>query len=156
MEDAFDFDYIVELFKRYVYNVGNDLRNKASQIDPSVFTRGYRYDIALHKSSHHFKMENNHAIIEDLNALAQLPSNAPQSSFYGVYDGHGGYLISEYLSLHLAAHIAKHPLFQKNIMEAIRQSYLKTDDDVLRKINRDASDPLQSSIMIKYLMCMSV
>jgi serine/threonine protein phosphatase PrpC len=135
-EDIFEFERIVELFKKYVYSNGSDLRSRAVGTDPKLLATGYKYDISFRKSAHHFKMENNHAIIEDLNSFARL-QNIPQTSFYGVFDGHGGYLVSEYLSLHLAYNIAKLPIFAKNIPEAIRLGFKNTDELVLRKMQRD-------------------
>ena len=136
-DDVFDFDMIVDMFKKYVYNNGNELRSKARHPDAQQISQAYRYEVAFHKSAHHIKMENNHAVIEDLNSFARLPPNAPQSSFYGVFDGHGGYMISEYLSLHLASNIARHPSFLKSMTETFRGAFAKTDDDVNRKIDRD-------------------
>ena len=135
--DVLDFDEIVNLFKKYIFQNGSDLRAKAVQLDARAFLAGYKYDVSFQKSTNHFKMENNHAIIEDMNRIAGLPSDAPMNSFFGVFDGHGGYLVSEYLSLHLAANIAKQPCFGKNITEAIRLGYQKTDDLVMKKNMRD-------------------
>jgi hypothetical protein len=137
-DDIFEFDKIVEQFKKYVYTNGSDLRSRAVATDPMFLVTGYRYDISFRKSAHHFKMENNHAIIEDLNSFAKIP-NMPQSSFYGVFDGHGGYMISEYLSLHLAYNIAKQPAFLRNIPEALRLGFKVTDELVLKKMFRDVS-----------------
>lgn len=136
-DEVFEFEKVVELFKKYVYSNGNELRARAKASAPIPVGAGYTYDISFHKSTHHVKMENNHAVIEDLNAFAKMAPGLPMNSFYGVFDGHGGYLVSEYLSLHLASAIVKQPLFQSNILEAMRMGYLKTDDNVLRKVHRD-------------------
>jgi hypothetical protein len=143
-DDIFELDLIVDLFKKYVYNNGNDLRSKVQSPDSKQIAQAYRYEVAFHKSAHHIKMENNHAVIEDLNAFAKLPSNAPQTSFYGVFDGHGGYMVSEYLSLHMAANIARHPAFLRSMTETFRGSFAKTDEDVVRKVERDVPNFIYS------------
>jgi len=56
-------------------------------------------------------------------------------SFFGVYDGHGGKVVSEYLRTHL------YPLFQSSLKlnttpeEALTQSFLRADEDYLKSIN---------------------
>jgi hypothetical protein len=147
--ELLDFDRVVEAFKKYVYHNGADLRAKAVHPDASALEKSYRYEVAFHKSSHHLKMENNHAVIEDLNTFGRF--GGPQCSFYGVFDGHGGYLISEYLSLHLAGNIARHPSFHKSIPDAIRGSFMKTDEDIAHKIQRDVSNNLFIDDLINLL-----
>lgn len=136
-EDVYDYETVVEKFKKYVHQGGPEIRGKITPFDPENVKKGFVYDIALRKSDHHVKMENNHTIVEDLNQFANLPGNVSQCSFYGVFDGHGGYLVSEYLSHHVPLAIAKHPLFLSNLPEALRQSYLKMDDFVCKKNMRD-------------------
>jgi protein phosphatase 2C family protein 2/3 len=82
-------------------------------------------------------MENNHCVIEDLSSFAQLADAGPVTSYFGVYDGHGGYLISEYLASHLATNIAKQHAFMSDVKEAMRIGFMETDKDVLAKISRD-------------------
>ncbi|KAI3630823.1 hypothetical protein MIR68_012258 [Amoeboaphelidium protococcarum] len=135
-DDIFDFDKVVELFKKFVYANGSDLRAKTSPLPSALLAKAFRYDISFQKSKNHVKMENNHAIIEDVNTFCKL--NGPQVSFYGVFDGHGGYAISEYLSLHLAINICTHAQFQSDIKTAIIDGFKSTDDDVLKKIKRDS------------------
>ena len=73
-------------------------------------------------------------------SFAGLKTDCPMTSFFGVFDGHGGYLISEYLSLHLAYNIAKQPDFCRNIEKAVRSAFVYTDDLVIQRIYRDVSD----------------
>lgn len=139
-DDIFDFDSLVDLFKQYVYSRAADIRAKTQQSEPDAVKIGYRYDLAFHKSAHHVKMENNHALVEDLNLFAKLPADltVPSTSFYGVFDGHGGYMVAEYLSLHMASAIARHPLFSTDKLdEVLRGCYQTVDSSILKKIYRD-------------------
>ena len=55
----------------------------------------------------------------------------------GVYDGHGGATIAQYVAHNLPARILQHPKFTSNTPEALRQSFMEVDmammtDDRLR------------------------
>lgn len=134
--DLFDQSHIVDLFKRYVFATSEELKANMASVAKRKAIRGLPYAISLHKSANHLRMENNHSVIEDLNSLLNLKSEQ-QMSFYGIFDGHGGYQVSEYLSMQLGHRIANHPNFPTNIKDAIRSSYSKTDKDLLSKVARD-------------------
>lgn len=70
--DLFDFDRIVDEFKKYVYNNGSELRLKSVAQSPQSLAEGYRYEIFAQKSVNHLKMENNHAVVEDLNTFGKI------------------------------------------------------------------------------------
>jgi hypothetical protein len=141
-EDLFDFDSLVDLFKQYVYSKAADIRSRTSATEPEAIKNGHRYDLAFHKSLHHLKMENNHALVEDLNLFAKpaLEKSVPPTSFYGVFDGHGGYLVSEYLSLHFPNAVARHSLFGTDKLEQVlHECFMSLDASILKKISRDVS-----------------
>jgi hypothetical protein len=130
--DLFDADKVIEFFKNFVSINMTAFREKISLINVNQYKGGFPYEIASHKSERHEKMENSHAI-------ARCDNNLPITSFFGVFDGHGGPRVSEYVSLHLGAAIAAQPSFELNISGAMKRAYLETDSLVCQKIRRDVS-----------------
>jgi len=61
--------------------------------------------------------------------IASLPRLSTPASFFAVYDGHGGRIVSRYASRHVHVELLKSPAFQAgNIKEALSQAYIATDD----------------------------
>ena len=114
-----------------------DIKAFAATIDTRLFDQGMRFEIASRKSDHHTRMENYHAVVEDLYQFTDNPNGGPMTSFFGVFDGHGGFFISEYLSFHLATRIAQQPSFNTKLTDAMRDAFFATDIDVINRINRD-------------------
>ncbi|XP_031549872.1 probable protein phosphatase 2C T23F11.1 [Actinia tenebrosa] len=55
------------------------------------------------------------------------------AAFFGVYDGHGGARVAQYVGKHLQYKILSQPAWAKgNIAEAIKQGFLKCDTDMLK------------------------
>ncbi|CAG2178841.1 unnamed protein product, partial [Oppiella nova] len=53
-------------------------------------------------------------------------------SFFAVYDGHGGAKVAQYAAKHLHRKVCTHALYHKGLVEeAIRQSFLELDSDML-------------------------
>ncbi|KAL1373960.1 hypothetical protein pipiens_018349, partial [Culex pipiens pipiens] len=70
-----------------------------------------------------------------------LPDNSEDSeptSFYGVFDGHGGQDAAIYTSAHLCYNIAKSSKYPHNIEAAMREAFLKTDDAFIDKSDKHA------------------
>nr|CAC09510.2 H0711G06.16 [Oryza sativa]CAH67547.1 H0311C03.1 [Oryza sativa] len=66
-------------------------------------------------------MEDAHATIENLDA----PTN---TSFFGVYDGHGGSAVARYCANHLHNKVLEQEDFSSNLANALRQSFFRMDE----------------------------
>ncbi|PWZ43781.1 putative protein phosphatase 2C 42 [Zea mays] len=66
-------------------------------------------------------MEDAHAIVLNLDA-------ATGTSFFGVYDGHGGPAVSKYCARHLHAELRRHESFRDNLQTAIERTFLRMDE----------------------------
>lgn len=136
-EDVYDFEKIVVTFKNFMNTQEKEIKHFSSSVDARLFDQGYHFEVASRKSDHHARMENYHAIVEDLFQFTDNPNGGPMTSFFGVFDGHGGFFISEYLSFHLATRIAQQTSFSTKLPEALREAFFATDNDVLKRISRD-------------------
>jgi len=66
-------------------------------------------------------------------ALKSLPSD-PSSSFFGVFDGHGGDKASTYCQKHLHENITTEECYASNKRQAIISGFTKTDKKFLKKM----------------------
>lgn len=62
--------------------------------------------------------------------ILSMPDD-PGTSFFAVYDGHGGARVAEYAGKHLHKFIVKRPEFQYNIPLAMKKAFLEMDDVML-------------------------
>lgn len=83
------------------------------------------------------KMEDRHICIRDFNGMYGVKDAEP-TSFYGVFDGHGGQDAAIYTSAHLCYNIAKSSKYPHNIEAAMREAFLKTDDAFIDKSDKHA------------------
>ncbi|XP_058820711.1 serine-rich adhesin for platelets-like isoform X2 [Topomyia yanbarensis] len=83
------------------------------------------------------KMEDRNTCISDFNGMFHTKDSEP-TSFYGVFDGHGGQDAAVYTSAHLGYNIANSTKYPKNILGAIREAFLKTDEDFIAKSEKHA------------------
>ncbi|CAN6249247.1 unnamed protein product [Urochloa humidicola] len=65
-------------------------------------------------------MEDAHTAVLDLDARTA-------TSFFGVYDGHGGPAVSKYCAKHLHTELRKNAQFHRNPADAIRETFLRMD-----------------------------
>uniref|UniRef100_A0A0D9W6T0 protein-serine/threonine phosphatase n=1 Tax=Leersia perrieri TaxID=77586 RepID=A0A0D9W6T0_9ORYZ len=77
-------------------------------------------------------MEDAHATIEDLDV-------STNTSFFGVYDGHGGCAVARYCANHLHTKVLEQEDFSGNLPNALGKAFLRMDD-MLR--NQEASREL--------------
>lgn len=84
------------------------------------------------------KMEDRHICIRDFNGMFGVKDVEP-TSFYGVFDGHGGQDAAIYTSAHLCYNIAKSSKYPQNIEAAMREAFLKTDDAFIDKSDKHVS-----------------
>ncbi|XP_066350644.1 probable protein phosphatase 2C 42 [Miscanthus floridulus] len=70
---------------------------------------------------HRENMEDAHAIVLNLDA-------ATGTSFFGVYDGHGGPAVSKYCARHLHIELRRHERFRDNLQIAIERTFLRMDE----------------------------
>ena len=61
----------------------------------------------------------------------------PHQSYYAVFDGHAGIDAAVYASTHLHVHLPKCETFNTNPAGALKCSYSATDDDFIRKADRE-------------------
>jgi len=74
--------------------------------------------------------------------IANLPHAPSPSSYFAVYDGHGGRIVSRYASRHVHIELLKSPAFASgNIKEALSQSFIATD---ARMLTEEGVDELQA------------
>ncbi|XP_058455158.1 uncharacterized protein LOC131432714 isoform X2 [Malaya genurostris] len=81
------------------------------------------------------RMEDRHTCISDFNGMFGLSDTQP-TSFYGVFDGHGGQDAAIYAAAHIAYNIANSSNYPSNIQAAIREAFLKTDEDFIVKSDK--------------------
>jgi len=64
--------------------------------------------------------------------IALLPKVSNPASFFAVYDGHGGRIVSRYASRHVHVELLKSAAFQAgDLKEALSQAYIATDAKML-------------------------
>ncbi|KAL6650991.1 hypothetical protein ACP70R_009916 [Stipagrostis hirtigluma subsp. patula] len=66
------------------------------------------------------QMEDAHVTMLQLHA-------ATQTSFFAVYDGHGGPAVAKFCQKHLHAELLKHEEFQTNLPNALQSTFLRMD-----------------------------
>ncbi|KAI8118309.1 probable protein phosphatase 2C T23F11.1 [Lucilia cuprina] len=62
--------------------------------------------------------------------ILSLPDD-PGTSFFAVYDGHGGATVAQYAGKHLHKFILKRPEYKENMEEALKQAFLDIDYEML-------------------------
>ncbi|XP_062545054.1 uncharacterized protein LOC134211808 isoform X2 [Armigeres subalbatus] len=83
------------------------------------------------------KMEDRHVCIGDFNGMFAVRNHEP-TSFYGVFDGHGGQDAAFFTAAHLCYNIAKSSKYPHNIEGAIKEAFLKTDVAFIDKSDKHA------------------
>ncbi|TKW05256.1 hypothetical protein SEVIR_7G164300v4 [Setaria viridis] len=71
-------------------------------------------------------MEDAHTAVLQLDA-------ATATSFFGVYDGHGGPAVSRYCGKHLHVELRKHPQFHRYPITALEETFLRMDEMMRRR-----------------------
>lgn len=62
--------------------------------------------------------------------ILSLPDD-PETTWFSVFDGHGGSIVAKYASKHLHKFVIQRPEFPENIPEALRQGFLDIDSAML-------------------------
>ncbi|XP_055590379.1 protein phosphatase 1E-like [Uranotaenia lowii] len=75
-------------------------------------------------------MEDRHVCFSNYHELFDMNEDEP-TSFYGIFDGHGGQDAAVYAAAHLCNHLAKSPDYPKNIHAAMQQAFVNTDYSVV-------------------------
>ncbi|CAL1266500.1 unnamed protein product [Larinioides sclopetarius] len=74
--------------------------------------------------------------MEDAHTHLLSLADDKEACFFAVYDGHGGAKVAEYAGNNLHKKIVSHPAYKKgDIVEAIKQSFLEVDADMLKDEN---------------------
>uniref|UniRef100_A0A8D0HK99 Protein phosphatase, Mg2+/Mn2+ dependent 1F n=1 Tax=Sphenodon punctatus TaxID=8508 RepID=A0A8D0HK99_SPHPU len=82
------------------------------------------------------KMEDRHVCLPEFNQLFGILDNVDRA-YFAVFDGHGGVDAANYAATHLHVNIAHHKEILKNPTEALKGSFLKTDEMFLSKAKRE-------------------
>lgn len=82
------------------------------------------------------RMEDRHVIIHDLGTFCGVEDEM-HSSYYAVFDGHGGVDAANYAASHLHRNIVQHPLYLTDLSTAMKDSFKTTDQDFLDRCSRD-------------------
>src|ERR1044072_3841771 len=74
--------------------------------------------------------------MEDVHTIETNIPNFTGYSFFGVYDGHGGKEVAEYISENLHLNIFKkiHEIGEDNIEKAIKDAFVQTDNECKNKV----------------------
>lgn len=81
--------------------------------------------------------------------ILSLPDD-PGTSFFGVYDGHGGAKVAQYAGNHLHKFILKRSEFKTDIVNAMKQGFLDLDSEML--VDVDLKNELCGSTAITILI----
>lgn len=138
LDDIFAWDKVVKVLTDIISSSVPSIRTFFKSLNVNSLRTGFEYEILNHKSIGHKRLENSSSIIENMNLLSNY-NNAPLTSFYGIFDGHGGSSIAEYLSFHMGPLIGKQSFFENNLCDAMRKAYIELDDMVLKKIRREVN-----------------
>nr|XP_034954221.1 protein phosphatase 1F [Zootoca vivipara] len=82
------------------------------------------------------KMEDRHVSLPEFNQLFGLTDDVDRA-YFAVFDGHGGIDAANYAAAHLHVNVAHHKDILKNPVEALRESFQKTDEMFLAKARRE-------------------
>lgn len=83
-------------------------------------------------------MEDAHVLLDDVNGTLNLPATVPRTSYYGVYDGHGGTHAADMTADLLHRNILSHPSFASGqVEEALKSGFDKTDKTILEKADKE-------------------
>ncbi|XP_061458759.1 protein phosphatase 1F isoform X1 [Rhineura floridana] len=82
------------------------------------------------------KMEDRHVSLPEFNQLFGMTDDVDRA-YFAVFDGHGGIDAADYAATHLHVNVAHHKELLKNPMEALRDSFQKTDEMFLSKARRE-------------------
>jgi hypothetical protein len=99
---------------------------------------GILYYTVHHKAPNHGRCENSSVVVEDMNFYGQ-PNEAPLTSLYAVFDGHGGPNVSFYVAQHIGSIIFNQSTFKTDLISAIEQSFLQMDNLIFDKLSRDVN-----------------
>ncbi|ETV71395.1 hypothetical protein, variant 1 [Aphanomyces astaci] len=86
-------------------------------------------------------MEDRHTVVGTLNG-------DPSSSFYGVFDGHGGDGASEYCVASLCSNVITDPAFAHDPKLALSRGFVKTDKDYIQLADRYNKDDGTTAIAV--------
>lgn len=70
---------------------------------------------------HRPNMEDAHATLEDLDV-------STATSFFAVYDGHGGHAVAQYCATHFHLEVLNHPEFRSNLPNAVGRAFFRMDE----------------------------
>ena len=77
-------------------------------------------------------MEDRHIVIDDFNAVFGI-QDTDRTSYYAIFDGHGGTDAAAYSVAHLHCQIAKSAHYPARPAEAMKEAFLITDEQFIEK-----------------------
>ncbi|XP_055841418.1 probable protein phosphatase 2C T23F11.1 [Episyrphus balteatus] len=81
--------------------------------------------------------------------ILSLPDD-PGTSFFAVYDGHGGATVAQYAGKHLHKFIIKRPEYEEDIQSALKQAFLDIDSEML--YNESCGEQMAGSTAVVVLI----
>ncbi|KAI9918872.1 hypothetical protein PsorP6_011739 [Peronosclerospora sorghi] len=106
-------------------------------INPHVH---YRYGVSQMKGRRPY-MEDRHTALADLNG-------DPKQSFYGIFDGHGGDGAANYCVQAMCQNVIREPSITKEPLEALKNGFLRTDQEYLQIANRKNSEDGTTAVVL--------
>lgn len=100
----------------------------------------YRYGVS--------QMQGRRTYMEDrFTALADLNGDSKQS-FYGIFDGHGGDGAADYCVQAMCQNVIREPSIQKEPVEALKNGFLRTDQEYLQIANRKNTEDGTTAVVV--------
>eukprot|EP01119_Soliformovum_irregulare_P003778 TRINITY_DN14843_c0_g1_i1.p1 TRINITY_DN14843_c0_g1~~TRINITY_DN14843_c0_g1_i1.p1 ORF type:complete len:334 (-),score=68.15 TRINITY_DN14843_c0_g1_i1:42-1043(-) len=93
---------------------------------------------------------------EDAHSIILSLSEDPSTSFFAVFDGHGGKNASAYCQLKMHKNIMKSEHYKTDLVAAMREGILKTDEKFLEKMEDDGSTANMVMIRENHVYCANV
>lgn len=106
-------------------------------INPNVY---YNYGIAQMQGRRPY-MEDRYTVHADLNG-------DHTQSFYGIFDGHGGDGAANYCVQAMCQNVIRETTWSKKPVEAIKQGFLKTDQEYLQIANRKNAEDGSTAVVV--------
>ncbi|CAI5728423.1 unnamed protein product [Peronospora effusa] len=100
----------------------------------------YRYGVSQMQGRRPY-MEDRHTAIASLNG-------DPNQSFYGIFDGHGGEGAADYCVQAMCQNVIREPSFNKEPVEALKNGFLRTDQEYLQLASRKNSEDGTTAVVV--------
>ncbi|KAM0883419.1 hypothetical protein ACQ4PT_031648 [Festuca glaucescens] len=125
----------MEKFRKLILDVEQNFAVSAISREPVISKTTHRgendrleYAVSS-MQGYRVNMEDAHATIGDLDV-------STATSFFGVYDGHGGPAVSMFCARHLHVEVRNHPEFKDNLPTAVASAFVRMDQMMMTEEGR--------------------